>query len=37
MLSLLRLTVFGVVLIATTRRCGRARFARGVDSVRAPA
>jgi hypothetical protein len=37
MLSLIRLAVFGLVLVATTRRCGRSRFARAVDSARAPA
>ena len=37
MLSLLRLTAFGLLLVLTTRRNGLSRFARGVDSVRAPA
>jgi hypothetical protein len=37
MLSLIRLAVFGLLLLATTRRCGRSRFVRGVDSARAPA
>jgi hypothetical protein len=37
MCSLLRLTAFGVLLVATTTRCGRKRFGRPVDRARAPA
>jgi hypothetical protein len=39
MCSLLRLSAFGLLLLATTRRCGRSRFARArsVDSGRAAA
>jgi hypothetical protein len=37
MCSLLRLTAFGLVLLATTTRCGRPRFVRPVDRARAPA